>query len=123
MDKWLGKPDKINEVQWAKRGWVCTDKETVRCVACGVTIVIRLTSDTPIHNDEVEEAKKDNANEDSETEKEEEDWRADAFKELIERYARMITDSHASSCLWRRRGCDGMSYPPSNVISHASPKR
>jgi hypothetical protein len=26
---------------------------------------------------------------------------------LVEKYAEMIVTSHAESCLWRQRGCDG----------------
>ncbi|KAI9747729.1 MAG: hypothetical protein M1835_001988, partial [Candelina submexicana] len=32
VTKWSEKPERINEVQWAKRGWTCVDKERVGCV-------------------------------------------------------------------------------------------
>lgn len=38
---------------------------------------------------------------------EEEDWRKDAQKQLVDKYAEMISTAHEEGCLWRRRGCDG----------------
>ncbi|CAK4034734.1 c3hc zinc finger domain-containing [Lecanosticta acicola] len=31
VSQWHPKPDAINEVEWAKRGWVCVDVNTVAC--------------------------------------------------------------------------------------------
>jgi hypothetical protein len=39
---WTAKPVKVNEVEWAKRGWVCQKQERVRCCLCNVEIVIKL---------------------------------------------------------------------------------
>lgn len=39
---WTPKPDKANEVAWAKRGWVCQGKERVRCVLCHKELVVKL---------------------------------------------------------------------------------
>ncbi|KAF5024082.1 hypothetical protein F66182_3826 [Fusarium sp. NRRL 66182] len=39
---WTPKPDKVNEVEWAKRGWVCHGKETVRCLLCHRELVVKL---------------------------------------------------------------------------------
>lgn len=39
---WTPKPDRVNEVQWAKRGWVCQGKETVRCLLCHKELVVKL---------------------------------------------------------------------------------
>ena len=30
-------------------------------------------------------------------------------QQLIDRYAEMIVTEHDENCLWRKRGCDGMS--------------
>ena len=96
VDKWTGKPDKISEVEWARRGWSCIGKETVGCVGgCAKEVMIQL-----------EDAPQEDENE-AEKEEEEEDWRKDAQEQLVEEYSEMISTAHEESCLWRRRGCDG----------------
>lgn len=43
VDRWCAKPAKINEVQWAKRGWTCVEKERVGCVGgCGKEVYVKL---------------------------------------------------------------------------------
>jgi mRNA (guanine-N7-)-methyltransferase len=43
VDRWTSKPSPINEVQWAKRGWICTDSMRVGCVSgCGGSVVVKL---------------------------------------------------------------------------------
>ncbi|KAG5943287.1 hypothetical protein E4U53_007069 [Claviceps sorghi] len=39
---WTPKPDKINEIEWAKRGWICQGKEKVRCVLCHKELIVKL---------------------------------------------------------------------------------
>jgi hypothetical protein len=39
---WTPKPAKVNEVEWAKRGWVCQKMERVRCCLCNVEILVKL---------------------------------------------------------------------------------
>jgi len=39
---WTPKPAKVNEVEWAKRGWVCRGQERVRCELCSVEIFVKL---------------------------------------------------------------------------------
>lgn len=39
---WTPKPDKVNEVEWAKRGWVCGKYERVRCYNCNVELLVGL---------------------------------------------------------------------------------
>ena len=99
----MGKPEKINEVQWAKRGWSCVGKERVGCVGgCGKEVVIKLEDDgEQVQQDENETS----ADEDQ-------DWREGAREQLIEKYAEMIVTGHDGGCLWRRRGCDGICTLP-----------
>ncbi|KAL9102312.1 MAG: hypothetical protein Q9163_002530 [Psora crenata] len=96
VDKWLGKPDKIDEVKWAGHGWSCVGRETVRCVGgCDNVVVIKLEDDVPqLHGGECE------------GEEEQDEWREEAQKQLVEKYAEMISRAHDEGCLWRRRGCD-----------------
>lgn len=43
VDRWSSKPSPINEVQWAKHGWICTDVMRVSCVSgCGGSVVVKL---------------------------------------------------------------------------------
>lgn len=104
VEKWMSKPDEINEVQWAKRGWSCVGKETVGCVGgCDNEVVISLEpsreEQQPIEGLEPSEDAED----------EYYDWRDEAQKELVKRYTEMIVTEHDEGCLWRRRGCDGTS--------------
>lgn len=39
---WTPKPDRVSEIEWARRGWVCHGKETVRCVLCHKELVVKL---------------------------------------------------------------------------------
>ena len=102
VDKWHGKPEKINEVHWAKRGWSCVGRDTVRCVGgCSKELVIKL------ENDPGQESTKSNGPE-VEEQGNEEEWREKAQEQLIETYADRVVSGHAISCLWRKRGCDGV---------------
>ena len=99
VDKWMSKPEKINEVQWAKRGWICVGKERVHCSGCSREVVVQIEGG---HSGpaSVEEN-------DGHDEFEEDDWRAAALEQLVEKYAEMIITEHEEGCLWRVRGCDG----------------
>lgn len=101
VDRWMGKPERVNEVQWAKRGWSCVGKERVRCVGgCGKEIVITLETS---RNEKEEGDDRPFDDEDDEDE-----WREKTQEQLVEKYSEMIITSHETGCLWRRRGCDGM---------------
>lgn len=39
---WTPKPARVNEVEWAKRGWACQRFERVRCCLCNVEILVKL---------------------------------------------------------------------------------
>lgn len=80
VDKWSAKPTVVNEVAWARRGWVCFDKNRVRCNTCRAELLVAVELD------------------DEQTE----DGRA-----LVDRYGAMVVEEHDESCLWRRKGCDG----------------
>ena len=96
---WMTKPDKVNEVQWARRGWRCVGKDTVACSACSKELVMILEPDQPA-----------SCNSEDDVVSDEEDWRRNAQDDLVEKYASMIVTAHDGSCLWRRRGCDGMLF-------------
>ncbi len=113
VDKWMGKPEKINEVQWAKRGWTCVGRERVGCVGgCGKEVVIKLGEDheEQVERDQDADETQQEEGEDSRAEKDE-DWRRSAQEQLVDKYAEMIVTEHDGGCLWRRRGCDGKREP------------
>lgn len=49
---WTPKPRRINEVQWAKRGWICKGGERVRCTLCNVEVVVKMTLQTSENTEE-----------------------------------------------------------------------
>ena len=107
MDKWLSKPDQVNEVEWAKRGWRCVERETVGCVGgCEARLVVNLQDD-----DEEQPGDGEEGGEDAEENEEKEDLREETGKELVKRYRALLAEGHEEGCLWRRRGCDGMNPP------------
>lgn len=116
VDKWTGKPERINEVQWAKRGWSCVGKERVGCVGgCGKEVVIILEDDREDRQDTDE---KDTEKRPSDEEEDEDDWREKAQEQLVEKYAEMVVTSHESGCLWRRKGCDGVFHTSMTALEN-----
>lgn len=100
VDKWMGKPERVNEVQWARRGWSCVGKERVGCVGgCGKEAVIKL--------EEVGTANRDSGDKLLADAEDQGQWRESAQDELIMKYAEIIITGHEMNCLWRRRGYDG----------------
>lgn len=97
---WMTKPDKVNEVQWAKRGWRCVGKDRVACAGCGKEVVMSLEPDEPAVREDGEDGPSDDG-----------DWRQNAQEQLVEKYVEMIITGHDEGCLWRRRGCDGKFSP------------
>ncbi|PWY78295.1 C3HC zinc finger domain protein [Aspergillus heteromorphus CBS 117.55] len=92
VDRWAPKPAAISEVEWAKRGWVCTDVARVTCVGgCGGSVVVKL----PDELDELDGF-------DGEKVQERKDVRA----QLVNEYANMLVKGHGDSCPWRNKGCD-----------------
>ncbi|KAK7932645.1 mRNA export factor rsm1 [Apiospora marii] len=85
LTEWTPKPDKVNEIEWAKRGWICSGKETVRCSLCNKELVVntsrRGSQGSDVSGSEFEEA-------------------------LGNKFAELIVEAHQEDCLWRRRGCD-----------------
>ena len=92
---WHPKPDAINEVEWAKRGWVCVDVNTVGCRGgCEKRVVVSL--DTP---------KKQPTESQDEDESDDEDDDAAFEQALANRYKDAIVGGHGVNCLWRKERC------------------
>ncbi|TQV96660.1 hypothetical protein V2A60_002954 [Cordyceps javanica] len=88
ITSWTPKPDRVSEVEWAKRGWVCHGKERVRCALCHKELVVKL-------NRKEQDGKEVSVLVASEIE-----------EALVEKYADLIVSSHQPECLWKKRGCD-----------------
>lgn len=43
LTDWTPKPERVSEIEWAKRGWVCQGKERVRCVLCHKELVVKFS--------------------------------------------------------------------------------
>lgn len=100
VDKWMGKPEKVNEVQWARRGWSCIGKERVGCVGgCEKEVVIQLGEESAASQERSDEISADAEDQGH--------WREDAQDELCMKYADIIITGHEINCLWRIRGYDG----------------
>lgn len=88
LTEWTPKPDTVNEIEWAKRGWMCVGKERVRCTLCNKELVVKV-------NTREEEGKEVSVLVPSEIE-----------EALVKKFAELILDAHQDGCLWRKRGCD-----------------
>jgi hypothetical protein len=90
LTQWTPKPDRVNEIEWAKRGWVCRGKETVQCTLCHKELVVKM-------NKKEVDGKETSVLVGSELE-----------QALAQKFAELIVEAHQDDCLWRKRGCDGM---------------
>lgn len=102
VSRWTEKPDAINEVAWAKQGWVLDVngdvKDKVACKGgCEERIVVGLRSSRGRR--EQDDVTEENAGDDEEQEY------ADVSEELVRRYEEFIVTGHAEACAWRERGC------------------
>lgn len=105
VTNWHPKPDAINEVEWAKRGWWCVDTNTVGCKGgCQQRVVVKVE---PIvkrrriqSEEEVQEQEEEEQDDDDEDDNQEELEQA-----LVEKYKELIVEGHSEDCLWRKAGC------------------
>jgi hypothetical protein len=91
LTDWTPKPDRVGELEWARRGWTCLGKERVRCALCNRELIVKLNR-KEVEGKEVSVM-----------------VASEIAEALVERYVEMIVTSHHEDCLWRKRGCDGKS--------------
>ncbi|BCS20719.1 uncharacterized protein APUU_21151A [Aspergillus puulaauensis] len=92
VDRWSPKPAAVNEVEWAKRGWICTDVARVTCVSgCGGSVVVKI----PDELDELDGYDVDKIQE-----------RKDVRTKLVQQYMGLMAQAHGENCPWRNKGCD-----------------
>lgn len=95
VKKWSNKPEAINEVAWAKRGWVCEAWNTVACKGgCEQRVAVRLYP-----------RRKDSSGKEMEMTEDIPDEPLDGG--LVEKFHELVVDGHYEDCLWRKRGCQG----------------
>lgn len=105
LTEWTPKPDKVNEIEWAKRGWVCQGKERVQCTLCHKELVVK-TNKREVDGKEVPVISG-----------------SDIEEALVKRFVELIIDAHQEDCLWRKRGCDDsllrlpLASPPAALAS------
>lgn len=109
VDKWSAKPALVNEVIWAKRGWICIEKNRVRCTVCSREVLVKIDADDDgfVAEDGVEEDTVMSDVEGLEGERIKREARKRMQREIVDRYRGMVVTEHEDYCLWRRRGCDG----------------
>ncbi|KAI0439662.1 zf-C3HC-domain-containing protein [Xylaria telfairii] len=88
LTEWMPKPDQVNEIEWAKRGWVCQGKERVRCTLCHKELVIKTNTRT-VDGKQVPVVAG-----------------SDVEQGLAKKFAELIIEAHEEDCLWRKHGCD-----------------
>jgi hypothetical protein len=93
---WSVKPDRINEVAWAKRGWVVVAHDEITCRICGEHVLIKLERQEQFNEGTTEDRKDDD-----------DWWSADIEEKLVEKYESLIMEGHERNCLWRKGGCKG----------------
>ncbi|KAL2870491.1 uncharacterized protein BJX67DRAFT_286351 [Aspergillus lucknowensis] len=92
VDRWPPKPAAVNEVEWAKRGWICTDVARVTCVGgCGGSVVVKI----PDELDELDGYDSEKIQE-----------RKEVRMKLVQEYENLMVQEHGGSCPWRNKGCD-----------------
>ncbi|GAB1315688.1 hypothetical protein MFIFM68171_05898 [Madurella fahalii] len=88
LTDWTPKPDRVNEVEWAKRGWVCQGKERVKCTLCSRELVVRVNR-KEVDGKEISVL-----------------IASEIAESVVDKYVELIVDAHAEDCLWRKKGCD-----------------
>lgn len=89
-----GKPDGLNEVVWASRGWsLDSATNTVACKGgCEARVVVALRPPRKDAEGKVIEGS--------------EDWSCDIVEGVTERFAELVVEGHGEGCMWRLgRGC------------------
>lgn len=93
---WNSKPEAINEIQWAKQGWVLAGKEEVSCSCCSARFMVD-------YSEPVEELEDDGIL----TAEARQQLARDAQQASMKKFAAGITEMHTQTCPWRFKGCDG----------------
>ena len=103
VTNWHPKPDAINEVQWAKRGWWCVDTNTVGCKGgCQQRVAVKVE---PIVKRRRVQAEGDDQEQEEEDDEDDEGNQEELERALVDKYKELIIEGHSDDCLWRKAGC------------------
>ncbi len=103
LTDWTPKPDRINEIEWAKRGWVCQGRERLRCTLCSKELVVRLSG--PPTNGADAGAKASNKDTSLPATVPLPVPEGTAETALVKKYTDLIVSAHQDDCLWQKKGC------------------
>ena len=107
VTKWhIPSTESINAAEWAKRGWICVDTDTVACGICGKRLYINIDLED---NTDKENEDQDSSETDVSHLLETDDIDSTAgevYEGIVKKFAEMIVTAHAEGCQWRGRGCD-----------------
>ena len=107
VTKWhIPSTESINAAEWAKRGWICVDTDTVACGICGERLYINidLEDNTDRENEDQDSSEADISHL---LETDDIDSTADeVYESIVKKFAEMIITAHAEGCQWKGRGCD-----------------
>ncbi|KAJ5721639.1 uncharacterized protein N7483_009573 [Penicillium malachiteum] len=92
-NQWPSKPTPINEVAWAKLGWICTGDHRVTCVSeCGGSVFVDVPDDGEILGDDFDA--------------DQIAVRTEVRDKLVEMYKEQMLEAHGKWCQWRRLSSD-----------------
>ncbi|KXH65787.1 hypothetical protein CSAL01_03375 [Colletotrichum salicis] len=103
---WTPKPDAVNEVEWAKRGWVCQGKDRVRCTLCNKELVVKLNKREVDGKEVPVLVASDVGRFMVASPRLYSELIGEAEEALVEKYSDLIVTAHIEECLWRKQGCD-----------------
>jgi hypothetical protein len=89
IGRWARKPAVMNELEFAKNGWVCIGKEEVACVYCHSRMEVPYEAEVQA----IDEATPDAG-------EEEKDGRRELLERLKSRCVRMMHEEHDDGCPW-----------------------
>jgi hypothetical protein len=103
VTSWHPKPDAVNEVEWAKRGWWCVDTNTVGCKGgCSQRLLVKVE---PIVKRRRVQIEVEDQEVEDDNDEDEEDNQQELEQALVEKYRELIVEAHSEDCLWRKAGC------------------
>jgi hypothetical protein len=106
VTKWhIPSTESINAAEWAKRGWICVDTDTVACGLCQERVYVNIDLEDDVNKEnEVQESSEP----DSPLIEDDDGYSAavEVYESIVKRFANMIVTAHAAGCQWKRRGCD-----------------
>lgn len=107
VTKWhIPSTESINAAEWAKRGWICVDTDTVACGICRERVYVKID----LEDDMDTEGEGDDSSEPDVSQVLEDDdsytAAVEIYEGIVKKFTEMIVTAHAEGCQWKRRGCD-----------------